>query len=243
MKKYFLFIALTLLSFTTKMDPYMVQKSKGSMIVHKSYILCFDLKMKTTLWTSYNLTSDMVVDSDTSICKRSNDFRADEKLLASPKPADYAKSGYDRGHLVNCQDMTFSEVSESQSFYMTNMTPQDPSFNRGIWKTLENKTREYAMRRGSVYVITGPIFRCNTKEIKRIGKTQVPVPTHCYKIIFDPISKKAIAYILENSNKEQTLKDGIVNIDQVEKETDIDFLFNLPDDVENIVESTTLTKF
>jgi endonuclease G len=54
---------------------------------------------------------------------------------------DYEKSGYDRGHLAPAADMGFSKITMAESFYYSNMSPQVPGFNRGIWKQLEEQTR------------------------------------------------------------------------------------------------------
>ena len=78
--------------------------------------------------------------------KRKNDFRIDPVVkTVSATPADYRNSGYDRGHLCPAGDMAFSEIAMSESFYMSNISPQVPSFNRGIWKTLEQKVRDWSL--------------------------------------------------------------------------------------------------
>ena len=80
----------------------------------------------------------------------------------SAKPSDYVKSGYDRGHLCPAGDMTQSVEAMSETFYMSNMSPQVPGFNRGIWKSLEEQVRKWG-KEEQIHVVTGPVFE-NEKE-------------------------------------------------------------------------------
>ena len=127
----------------------------------------------------------------------------------------------------------------SESFLLSNMAPQvGPSFNRGIWATLEAKVREWAIERGELYVVTGPIY--TTTSLKHVGTNNVAVPTHFYKVVFDPVRVEAIAFILPNEkNPSSKLPTFITSVDEVENKTGLDFLSTLQDDVENLVEANT----
>jgi endonuclease G, mitochondrial len=217
-------------------DPLLYQRSNGHTVNHKSYIVCFDEDLKFTKWVSYILTDDML---RFPVCKRADDFRPDNKVNNSPQLTDYEKSGYDRGHLVNAQDMKFDSISESESFYLTNMAPQVPSFNRGIWLQLESQTREWVSVREKLYIIAGGILR---DSIKYIGDS-LPVPSHFYKIIYDCNKNTAVAFIIKNLNGKQSFKNYAVSIDQIERETDIDFLHSLEDSVENRIEASIDTSW
>ena len=217
-------------------DPLLYQRSNGCIVKHKSYIICFDEDLKFTRWASYILTDSML---RFPVCKRTDDFRPDDQVNNSPQLIDYTNSGYDRGHLVNAQDMKFDSISESESFYLTNMAPQIPSFNRGIWLQLESKTREWTMVCKELYVITGGIL---SDSIKYIGDS-IPVPSCFYKIIYDRNKKRTIAFIINNTNHEDALKKFVVSIDQIEAETKIDFLYSLEDSIENRIESSIDTSW
>ncbi len=96
-------------------------------------------------WVVYHFTKEEAV---TKAVKRSDDFREDPEIpTGSATLADYRRSGYDRGHLAPAADMAFSVRTMSDSFYMSNMSPQKPAFNRGIWKNLEAQVRYFASRR------------------------------------------------------------------------------------------------
>lgn len=120
---------------------------------------------------------------------RTDDFRPDKRVANAPTPDDYTNSGYDRGHMVpaaNADDP--NEMSDT--FLMTNMTPQLPSVNRVAWRMLEDRVRSTPFK----YVITGAYYSSNPK---RIGKRGVPVPDMLYKVSFFPDGKHAV-YIVDN---------------------------------------------
>jgi endonuclease G len=118
---------------------------------------------------------------------RTDDFRADKRIADSPTPADYTNSGYDRGHMVpaaNADDP--NEMSDT--FFMTNMTPQLPSVNRVAWKNLEERIRSVPFK----WVVTGAHYSASPKVI---GKNKVPVPL--YKVAFFESGNVAV-YIVDN---------------------------------------------
>lgn len=129
----------------------------------------------------------------------------------------------------------------SESFLLSNMAPQiGAGFNRGIWKTLEAKVREWAIERGELYVVTGSIY--SATSVKHIGISSVTVPTHFYKVITDPVRVEVIAFILPNEkNPSSMLPTFITSVDEVESKTGLDFLSALQDDVENLVEANAPT--
>ena len=87
-----------------------------------------------------------------------------------------------------------------------------------------------------LFVVTGNIYA--THPLKTIGRNHVAVPSHCYKVIFDPVKIEAIAFILPNQRlKSKDLPKFIVSVDEVEQETGLDFLSKINDSVENLIES------
>ena len=213
----------------------------------ENYSICYRESYEQAEWSAYCLTEDELVKN----AKRSDDFRADPEITTgSATPADYKKSGYDRGHLSPAADFAFSEKAMSETFYMSNMSPQKGSLNRGIWKDLESKVREWAELYGRVYVISGPVLEKPASEYKSIGENQVAVPEFYYKVILIPLyedeNDKAspedaqnvmmIAFILPNEKCEGTLDDYAVTVDEVESRTGLDFFAPLPDSIENEME-------
>ena len=169
---------------------------------------------------------------------RTNRFRSDPEIpTGSATTADYRRSGYDRGHLAPAADMAFSVQTMVDSFFMSNMSPQKPAFNRGIWKRLEEQVRQIAIREKAIYVVTGPILP--KKKTVTIGANQVTVPTHYYKVIFDLTPpRKMIGFILPNEGSDRPLEDFAVTVDVVEKATGLDFFSTLPQAVQKRLEST-----
>ena len=200
------------------------------------YALGYSEKYEQPLWVSYKLTAEEVTSSK---AKRSEDFRIDEYIpTGSAAPEDYKKSFFDRGHLAPAADMSFSLQAMSESFYMSNMSPQRPEFNRGIWKELEENVRKFAVACGSVYVVTGPIFEPHLPCIT-IGKNKVAVPDKYYKVVFDANaeSPKAIGFIIPNSNVKENLANFAVTVDAVEEASGLDFFPALNDADETALES------
>jgi endonuclease G len=133
--------------------------------------------------------------------RRTNQFYEEARLPAHERAllADYRGSGYDRGHNVPAGDMT-SERGMAQSFSLANMMPQARQNNQGIWaKRVEEPTRMYIKRaQGDIYVFTGSVGHAGS-----IGKSKVTVPSHLYKLVYDPAKKLAWAYWVENTDDAQ----------------------------------------
>lgn len=213
----------------------------------ENYTLCYRESYEQAEWSAYCLTEEELVKN----AKRSDDFRADPEIsTGSATPADYKKSGYDRGHLSPAADFAFSEKAMSETFYMSNMSPQKGSLNRGIWKDLESQVRLWAANFGRVYVVSGPVLEKPASEYKTIGENQVAVPEFYYKVILAPLyadendkaspedaqSVLAMAYIFPNEKCEGSLDDYQVTVDEVESRTGLDFFSLLEDKVENEIE-------
>ena len=110
-------------------------KKKEQVVRHLGYTLCYDEKFEQAKWVAYRLTLAMCNSSDE---ERTDNFREDPAIkTGSAIPDDYKKTGYDRGHLCPAGDMGWSKQTMKESFLMSNMSPQLPKFNRGIWKNLE----------------------------------------------------------------------------------------------------------
>ena len=168
--------------------------------------------------------------------ERSDDFRADLELPRDCRKELYDFSGaYDRGHLVSSETLDGNREMNSETFLLSNMSPQLGGFNRAIWKGLENRERKWARMNGKLHVITGPVFVAKVSK-KMMGR--IPVPTHFYKILFDPTKGQALSFLIPH----RVLKTGSLgrfrmSIDQIEKVTGIDFFSGLEDEIEDRLES------
>ncbi|MEO9967786.1 MAG: DNA/RNA non-specific endonuclease [Reichenbachiella sp.] len=204
-------------------------------VEHAYYTLRYNEKTEQADWVAYRLKA---VDLNKSKFERSNNFRMDPDVKTkSASTSDYKGSGYDRGHLAPAADFSWTKDGMSESFFMSNMSPQEPGFNRGIWRMLEEKVRDWAKSNSEVYVVTGPIY--NGKN-EKIGKNKVVVPNQYFKVVLELNGKevKGIGFILENKKATQSLSEYAMSIDDVEKVTGLDFFPIVPDQLENKIEST-----
>lgn len=203
----------------------------GEIVRHVYYTLSFNNRHKQANWVYYTLD----LGGKSRLAERTDRFREDKKVSGgSAKSSDYTKSGYDRGHLCPAADMAYSAEAMEETFLMSNISPQLPVFNRGIWKSLEKQVRDWGERE-RIYIVTGPVFEDNKGKI---GKSGVTVPGFFYKVIYAPGIRQMIAFILPNSNEKKQLRDYIVTVDSVERLTHIDFFPQLPDTLENRLEAT-----
>ena len=208
-------------------------KPSDVIIHHVGYVLSYNETHEQANWVAYELTLEEVKGT----FKRTNDFRPDLKVkTGSATLADYRGSGYDRGHLAPAADMKWSTVAMSESFYMSNMSPQRPSFNRGIWKRLEEQVRKWAVDNKSVYIATGGVL---IPGLSKIGPNGVSIPKMFYKVILDyqEPELKGIGFVLPNRGSKEPLQNYAVTIDKVESLTGIDFFYALPDEIEEEIES------
>ena len=204
--------------------------NNGELVHHTYYSLSYSEQHEQAEWVFYEIKKEKIL----GIFSRTDDFRIDKKISTnSATLSDYKGSGFDRGHLAPAHDFSFNKNAISESFYMSNMSPQDPSFNRGVWGNLEKLVRSWG-NNSSVYVVTGPILSsCNSY----IGNNKVCVPEYYYKVIYDPSESKMIAFILPNIKGNQDLDYYVCTVDNLEKKTNIDFFPILENTLENRLES------
>ena len=202
----------------------------GEVVQHSYYTLSYLEDFEQAEWVYYVLTPDMLKGSTS----RTDNFRADPKIsTGSAQLADYKNSGFDRGHLVPAGDMKVNNLAMSESFYMSNISPQSAAFNRGIWRKLETLIREWAGKE-EIHIVTGGILITGLQEI---GINKVDVPKHFYKVLYAPEKGKMIAFVLPNERGQKALSAYVVSVDTVEKLTNIDFFPQLVDDFEERLES------
>lgn len=200
----------------------------GELVHHQHFSLSYIEEHEQAEWVAYELTKASLKKPNV---KRTNDYRADPSVRTETgNNKDFKYSGYDRGHLVPAADMAFSKTAMSESFFMSNLSPQVHHFNGGIWRELEEQTRDWAYNFNQLFIISGPILKQTNQ--KTIGYNKLTVPEAYYKIILDITEpeNKAIAFIIPNETSELRLKHFAVSIDEVEKITNIDFFPNLLSD-------------
>lgn len=190
--KRFLFLVLLIISFSAYGQCNEFWPVGKPVFVPNTIELCnsFYVSVYNPKTRAVIMTSEILAPSGLKV-KRSNNFHSDSRVSNPVIPKDYNKSGFDRGHMVPAGDApTISAMSET--FLMTNMTPQAPMLNRGNWKELEESIRHQVnSSRRPVYVITGAIY--SDKSLS----TNVPIPSGYFKVVyFSPI----VIYYADNSN-------------------------------------------
>jgi endonuclease G len=184
------------------------------------YVVEYSVKRKTPYWSAELVQKDGLLIKE----PRVNAFRADPDLAKgqSAIPEDYTNTGYDKGHMSPVGDMHINSSAMLESFYMTNMVPQDPGNNRAGWRELEEYIRELVISRGQLFVITGPVY--DTETPKTIGKNKVAVPTRLYKIVVDLQAKTSMSFIVANAPFGITeIEKHLTTIAEIEKVTGIKF--------------------
>lgn len=214
--------------------PVSTRKRDEIKLQRTAYTVSYNDYYKTPNWVAWELTRDETKGTE----ERKNKFVPDPDL---PEPrvehSDYTRSGYDRGHMAPAADMKWSEKAMEESFYMSNICPQNQKLNRDDWGDLEESCREWAKKYGRIYIACGPIY--DTATPKRIGEHKVAVPDRFFKVVLIYNRKNPIAmgFLFENKAHHQNLKNYMVSVDQVEETTGLDFFSKLPDEVENRIES------
>lgn len=211
---------------------YGIPGTDDQLLCREGYAVGYDYDTKIPAWVAYRLTPDSV----NKKFERSNKFKEDIEIPSKYRStlSDYKGSGYDRGHMAASATVDFSYNAMTESFLLSNMTPQLPGLNRQGWKYLESYIREWVNKRGELYVITGTLF-VGSHGIIGNG---VHVPTHFYKIIFDPIAMNAIAFLVPHRPiSKSDLPAFIVSVDEVEFRTGLDFNNFLDDAIEDDIEN------
>ena len=208
-----------------------IQSKNDTLLDYAGFMVSLNKKNKLASLVLYKLRK---IDLENKRAKRRNNFRADPGLrdfVISPR--HYSKSGYDRGHLVPCEDLMSSQEKADQSFYMSNIAPQLPSFNRGIWKKLENQVRRYAEENDSVIVITGPF-----QPMPDPVRPDLPVPGYYYKVVLDisPPDYKAIAFLMKNDTLGGEVTEYAISIDSLESHLGVDFFNQLDSTLQEMIE-------
>lgn len=181
-------------------------------------------------WVAWTLNAERAM----GCTPRTNPFHYDDKLPSGflATPGDYAKSGYDLGHLASAMDDAVSPEMLADSFDVpTNFSPQLPKLNRTLFEEIEQETRSWTMTQGDLVVIDGPIF--SSPSPVKIGPHHVTVPDAFFKIIIARNSKQAVAFITSNADHpKKPIAPFVVAIADVEHATGL--TIPVPDGVDKV---------
>jgi endonuclease G, mitochondrial len=209
--------------------------SNDQIVRHNRYTLRYREQYEQADWVAYELLGD---EARAHLGREGQQFIPDPEVkTGSATTSDYTRSGYDRGHLCPAGDFNIDIQDKTETFYMSNISPQVPDFNRGIWSDLEQKFRDWAQRDEMLYVVTGPVLKPGLKTIGRAN--EIAIPEMYYKIALCLTDKqpRMIGFLLNNEFSNESLKSFVVSVDEIEKLTGIDFFNRLPDALERKLES------
>jgi len=211
---------------STDLNNYLIPK--------KQFVISYNCSRNLANWVSWTVNTSFLGDVE-----RKNDFRPDPDVPCyQVTPRDYRRSGYDRGHIAPSADRDSNQEDNSATFLMSNMMPQSPSNNREVWRELEGYERDLITELGNeeVYTVAGPLGKIGT-----IGNG-VTVPESTWKVILiiangSPTETIAVNMPNNESVKHTSWRDYLTTVDEIEALTGYDFFEELPDKIEEIIES------
>ena len=189
-------------------------------ICREAYLVAYDAPVKIPAYVSYTLLPQNAL----GCWPRTNAFVADKSVPNGATPADYAGTGYDKGHAAPDGDLSWSEIVEYESFLMTNMYPQHGSLNRGIWKLLETSIRGWAVQLNQSYTVyVGASYGAGND---RIGNGVI-VPHSFYKIVINNSTKEIAGWRFPHTKPYANLGNDLTKfrapIAQIQKEAGVSF--------------------
>nr|XP_020650576.1 endonuclease G, mitochondrial [Pogona vitticeps] len=203
-----------------------------------SYVLCYDPRARSALWVVEQLNAATVSgSSERAAC----DFREDDSVHEYHRAtnADYRASGFDRGHLAAAANHKDSQQAMRDTFYLSNIAPQNPHLNQNAWNNLEKYCRSLTKYNKNVYVCTGPLFLPRTEtdgkmyvRYQVIGKNHVAVPTHFFKVLIleKPGGEIELrSYVMPNSPVDEKipLERFLVPVESIERASGLLFVPNI----------------
>ena len=214
--------------------PAKLKDRREQIIIHTGYTVSYNSEWKIPNWVAYELTAEEVE----GVTPRAKHFVPDPEVPygESATNDDYRNSGWDRGHMAPASDMKWSELAMKESFYFSNVCPQNRNLNAGVWKNLEEQVRSLAMQKGNIYIVCGPIV---SKQPQTIGNNKVAIPDAFFKVLLqnDNGEWEAIAFMFANESGRKPLSTYAMSVEEMQVITGIDFFPALPDSIEAVIES------
>ena len=212
-------------------------QDKDIILVYTGFTIKYNPKYLIPDWVAYELTSEEL----NGEIPRASGFSMDPRYQGmQAMREDYSYSGWDKGHMAPSADMKWSQSAMYESFYLTNICPQNHELNGRDWHILENRVRSWALKYGRIWIICGPIV--TDKRYGTIGERAVTVPDKFFKAILrqdEDGSYHAISFIFENDSTRQPPKNAVISVDSLETLTGLNLFTNLGDSIESYVEAHT----
>jgi endonuclease G len=215
-------------------EAYIPSFEGGELIIHDYFRLSYAEQYEQAAWVAYTLDK-----AHLSGTTRKRPYYIQDPMVSTGSAdwRNFKGSGYDRGHLCPAGDRKFSETAYNQTFYTSNISPQDRQFNAGIWNELEQQVRRWTRRYGRIYVITGGVLR---EGLNTIGTEGVAVPEAYYKVVIrgEGADILVIAFLIPNAGTALQPEAFLISLDDLEALTGLDFFSQLSEKAQQSVEST-----
>ncbi|MCG8697237.1 MAG: DNA/RNA non-specific endonuclease [Bacteroidales bacterium] len=201
-------------------------------IKYKHHTLSYNTTYVVSSWLCYKLNNQLINKSEEVKIK----YKTDPNITAkAAEKKDYKGGGYLMAPMLNPYDIANDPESLPETFYMSNMLPMKSGFYSHIWFKAEELFRFWAGE-NELQITAGPIL--TEAPYPTLGGNKVIVPKRLYKVVYDPANQKAIGFIFKNGIASGTIKKYAVTIDEIEKETGVDFLHELDDELEEKLEAS-----
>lgn len=197
------------------------------------YTVSYNPETRQPNWVIWHLMGEH---TDGTWPRLKNFYEDEEAPLPRATLDDYRHSGWTRGHMCPAGDNKWDSIAMYETFALTNICPQNEKLNNGLWNSIENDCRKWARKYGDIYIVCGPVFM--QREHETIGENQVVVPEAFFKVVLCLNgTPKGFGFIVRNTEGNRK-KDLYYNsIDDIERITQMDFFSDLPDSIEDVVES------
>jgi len=222
-----------------ELPAYSNGKYKEQFAVRYRYTVSYNSKYRIPNWVAWKQT---IYNYIKAYPRKESAFDNDDAIQSCPTHGHYdRKYTYGmvhRGHMCPHDASSWEEEARNSVHCMSNIAPQTPMINNGIWKRLEEKCKKWNNDNFvDLYIVCGPILNTITDFIKFPDNTQpIGIPRKYFKAILGRKgngSFSGIAYIINNYSG----KTEYSTIDDIENETGYNLFHNLPDDIERQVES------
>lgn len=202
-------------------------------IVHLGYTASYNHTTLLPDWVAWELTAEEAAGTEDGQYSFSRD-----PSVSFPKASreDYSHSGWDKGHMAPRADMKWSCQALEESYYFTNICPQDHSMNSGAWRKIEELARRLARHYGAVYIVCGPVV--GTGKRGTIGQAGVQVPDAFFKALAVSTAEgyATVAFLVDNSRQDGSPRSYAVTVDNVEAVIGRNLFPSLPEEAESSVD-------
>jgi endonuclease G len=200
-------------SFTPYGQPVLAAARPLTLLCRGAYLSAHDNDRKGYDWVAWTLTAEHAMGCD----DRHNQFRVDHNLAPNMRasPSDYDNTGWDQGHGFPDMDGTWDKAVQTESFLMSNMSPQAPMLNRQGWEQFEADSRAYAVAGlGPLQITVVAIF---SDHLKTIGKHHVAIPEAFAKVVYSPVKRQAVSILTPNAPVPKgEIGDYVVSVNDIE---------------------------